>query len=340
MADLATKYLGLTLSSPVVVSACTLSQNVSNIQQMEAAGAGAVVLYSLFEEQIELEEMGYSDYYKNNIDALPAALQSVAKMVEFKVGASGYLAHLYQAKRAVNMPIIASLNGYYSQGWINYARLLEAAGADALELNIYYLSTRAQVTASDVEKMYINLVSNIKKTIKIPVSIKLSPYFSAMANMAKQLDEAGANGLVLFNRFYQPDFDIEAEEVVSSLDLSTPEELRLRLRWAAVLYKHINAEMAITGGIHSAADMVKCLMAGGQVGMVASSLYKNGIDHIRTLNDDLSAWLDAHNYDSVDAVRGHLSLKEVGDSAAFERANYYRVISSYKHNDQAELPEE
>lgn len=330
MSDLTTSYLDLELKNPIVVSASTLSEDLANLKRMEAAGAAAVVLYSLFEEQVELQEMGYEEYYEKHPESLPDALRHVAAMKEFHVGASDYLSHLYRAKRAVNIPVIASLNGYYSSGWTQHAKLLEAAGADALELNIYYLATRRQVTGSEVESMYLELVRNVKSTIKIPVAVKLSPYFSAMANMAQALDDAGADALVLFNRFYQPDFDIETAEVVPSLDLSTPEELRLRLRWVAMLYGRIHADMAITGGVHSAADVVKSLMAGANVTMMTSALFKYGIEHITTILDELDEWLESHDYASVSDLRGRLSVKTVGDSAAFERANYLRVLKSYK----------
>ncbi len=336
MADLSTAYLGLKLRSPIVVSACTLSQELDNLRRMEAAGAGAIVLYSLFEEQIELEELGYGSYYKNHPEALPPALQSVAQMEEFRQGASGYLAYLYQAKRAVNIPVIASLNGYYSRGWTQYARLLEAAGADAIELNIYYLATKRQVSASDVEQMYVNLVRNVKQTVKVPVAVKLSPYFSAMTNVAHLLDKAGADALVLFNRFYQPDFDIETGLVTPSLDLSTPEELRLRLRWVAMLHGQLQADLAITGGVHAHTDVIKSLMAGARVCLVASSLYRHGIEHIGTLLEGTNGWLDAHGRNSVSDIYGTMSVTAVGDPAAFERANYMRVLKSYK----GEPPEE
>lgn len=332
MADLSTTYLDLNLKNPIVVSPSTLTESVDNLRQMEAAGAAAIVLYSLFEEQVELQELGYTNYYDTHPDSLPEALRDVAAMKEFRMGASSYLAHLFQAKRAVNIPIIASLNGYYNSGWTQYAKLLEAAGADALELNIYYLATKPQVSGAEIEQMYLDLVRNVRSTISIPVAVKLSPYFSAMAYMARALDDAGANALVLFNRFYQPDFDVETEEVVPSLDLSTPQELRLRLRWVAMLYGRIKANLAITGGVHTATDVVKGIMAGANVTMMTSALYKHGIDHIATVVQELNAWLDDHGYDSVSDLRGHLSVQKTGDSAAFERANYLKVLKSYKND--------
>jgi dihydroorotate dehydrogenase (fumarate) len=295
---------------------------------MEEAGAGAVVLYSLFEEQIELSEMGYGDYYVRHREELPEPLRHVAQMKEYNQGAGSYLSHIYQAKRAVALPIMASLNGYYSSGWTRYARLLEAAGADAIELNIYYLSTKANVSGSEVEQMYVDLVRDVRETVRIPVAVKLSPYFSAMANFSRRLVNAGANGLVLFNRFYQPDFDVENRAVVPSLDLSTSAELRLRLRWIALLAGQINTDLAITGGVHTAADVVKSVMAGANVSMMASALIQHGIGHLATVTADLNRWLDEHAYGSIREIRGVLSHVQIGDSAALERANYLNVLRS------------
>ncbi|WP_374687801.1 dihydroorotate dehydrogenase-like protein [Promineifilum sp.] len=326
MADLTTTYLGLTLKSPLVVSSCPLTYETDNLRRMEAAGAGAVVLYSLFEEQIELSEMGYSSYYGQHREELPEALRHIAQMPEYNQGAGGYLAHLYQAKRAVNMPVIASLNGYYSSGWTRYARLIEAAGADALELNIYYLATKPQITAAEVEQMYVDLVRDVRQSVRIPIAIKLNPYFSAITNVSRRLVGAGANGLVLFNRFYQPDFDIENRAIEPSLDLSTSSELRLRLRWVALLAGQVKADLAITGGVHTAVDVIKSLMAGANVAMMASALIINGIDHLATVSGDLQQWLDSHAYASVKDIQGCLSHVQIGDSAALERANYLNVL--------------
>ena len=326
MADLTTTYLGLTLKSPIVVSSNPLTYEVANLRRMEEAGAGAVVLYSLFEEQIELAEMGSSGYYVQHRDELPEALRHVAEMKEYNQGAGTYLAHIYQVKQATTMPIIASLNGYYSSGWIRYARLMEAAGADALELNIYYLPTKPNITGTEVEQMYTDLVRDVKQSVKIPVAVKLSPYFSAIANLSRRLVGAGARGLVLFNRFYQPDFDIENRAIVPSLDLSAPSELRLRLRWVALMAGQVNADLAITGGVHSATDVIKSLMAGASVAMMTSALIANGIDHLTTVTNELQGWLDNHAYASVSDIRGCLSHVQIGDPAALERANYLNVL--------------
>jgi dihydroorotate dehydrogenase (fumarate) len=326
MTDLETSYLGLTLKSPLVVSSSPLTYALDDLKRLEAAGAGAIVLYSLFEEQIELAEMGFSNYYKQHTDELPEALRHVANMKEYNQGAGGYLAHIYQAKHALSIPIIGSLNGYYSSGWTRYARLIEAAGADALELNIYYLPTKAHISGSEVEQMYIDLVRDVTTSVRIPVAVKLSPYFSAMSNIARRLVGAGAHGLVLFNRFYQPDFDIVNRAIIPSLDLSTSSELRLRLRWIALLARQIEADLAITGGVQTAEDAVKGLMAGADVVMLASALIQNGIEYLTTLTKDLSAWLETYAYNSVSDIRGLLSYAQIGDSAALERANYLNVL--------------
>jgi dihydroorotate dehydrogenase (fumarate) len=330
MADLTTSYMGLSLRNPLVISASTLSENISELRELEDYGAAAVVLFSLFEEQIELQELGYSEYYQQHPEAIPQSLREVASMREFRYGASEYLAHLYSVKRALSVPVIASLNGYYSSGWTGYARLLEAAGADGIELNVYYLGAQPTVSAADVEDMLLNLVSNVKSTVKIPVAVKLGPFFTAFSHTAHALDQAGADALVIFNRFYQPDIDLEIQSVVPTLELSAPEELRLRLRWAGLLYRRIKADIAITGGVHSGADVAKSLLAGASVTMLASALYKYGLNHLGKIHKELNDWLDTVGYRSVADVRGLLCLYTTGDSAAFERANYMRVLQSFQ----------
>lgn len=328
MTDLSTKFLGLTLKNPLIVSASPLTAYVDSLQRIEAAGAAAVVLPSLFEEQIELQGMGIEKVTPMNQRTLPDALQHLPEMKGYNRGANGYLAHIYQAKKAIAIPVIASLNGYYSGGWVQYARLIEASGADALELNIYYLATRPNISGQEVEEMYLHLVRGVKTAVKIPVAVKLSPYFSAFAHMATRLDQAGADGLVLFNRFYQPDFDLETREVVSSLDLSNPAELRLRLRWAAVLSNLVKADLAVTGGVAQGTDVVKCLMAGARVTAVASVLLNKGIEHISQILAELEQWLVQNGEESVVAIQGTMSQEHVSDPAAFERANYMNVLKS------------
>lgn len=329
MADLSIKYLGLSLKNPLLVAASPLSSNIDNIQQMEEAGAAAIVLPSLFEEQIELRDLGVHDVDTANKAMLPDALKHIPEMKEYNQGASGYLAHIYRAKKAVSIPIIASLNGYYSGGWVQYARLLEASGADALELNIYHMATKPHITGQEVEEMYLNLVRNVKSHINIPVAIKISPFFSSMTNVAVKLDEAGADALVLFNRFYQPDIDLEQELVVPSLDLSDTSELRLRLRWVAILSQYMNADLAVTGGVQTGIDVLKCVFAGANVTMVASILMANGINYLETMLTEIETWLDAHEQDALRPLRGRMSQGNVADPAAFERANYMNVLSSW-----------
>ena len=327
MADLTTTYLNLRLQNPLIVSASPLSADVSNIKRMEQAGAAAVVLPSLFEEQIERQNLGV-EQFPDMETMLPEALKHIPDMGGYNQGVNGYLSLLYQAKRAVNIPVIASLNGYYGGGWAQYARLIEAAGADALELNVYYLAAQPHISGTEIEEMLVQLVQNVKAEVKIPVAVKLSPFFSALAHMAVQLDETGVNGLVMFNRFYQPDFDIESQTVVPSLDLSQPTELRLRLRWTAILHDVMKADIAVTGGVHSGADMVKAIMAGAKVTMVASVLLKHGIEYAGQLLDEFEGWLSAHGVSSVAALYGRMSQKSVADPAALERANYMNVLKS------------
>ncbi|MCP4359211.1 MAG: dihydroorotate dehydrogenase-like protein [Chloroflexi bacterium] len=330
MADLSTTYLGLTLRNPLVVSSSPLAANVENIRQMERAEAAAVVLPSLFEEQIELRDMGVDNVDTADKKMLPDALRHIPEMKEYNQGASGYLSYIYQTKKAVSIPIIASLNGYYSGGWVQYARLIEAAGADALELNIYHLATKPHISSQEVELMYLNLVRNVKGKINIPVAVKISPFFSALSHTAVQLDKAGANGLVLFNRFYQPDIDIENEWVVPSLDLSDPAELRLRLRWVAILGQYVQADLAVTGGVHSGTAILKSILAGASVAMTTSALMENGIDHLQTMLAELNDWLDAHGVKALRSLQGRMSQQNVADPAAFERANY---MSALKNSD-------
>lgn len=332
MADLQTNYLGLPLKSPLVVSSSPLTYEIENLKLIEEAGAAAVVLYSLFEEQIELSEMGFADYYLRHREEMPEALRHVVDMKEYNQGAGSYLAHIYQTKQTLSIPVIASLNGYYSSGWTRYARLIQAAGADALELNIYYLATKPHISGVEVEQMYIDLVRDVTSSVQIPVAVKLSPYFSAIANVAKRLVVSGAKGLVLFNRFYQPDFDIENLTVVPSLDLSTSSELRLRLRWVALLSGVTGADLAITGGVHTTEDVIKSLMAGGTAAMLASALIENGIKHLTALTNGLNQWLDTHSYTSINDIRGLLSRAQIGDSAALERANYLNVLRTARSN--------
>jgi dihydroorotate dehydrogenase (fumarate) len=309
--DVTTTYLGLKLKNPLVASASPLSEDLGNIRKMEDAGAAAVVLHSLFEEQINLESHELDRYLGAGTESFPESLTYLPELNWYNRGPDGYLEYLHRAKRAVQIPIIASLNGSSPGGWTKYARRMEQAGADALELNIYYLPTNPDVSSGDVERTYCDLVREVKSTVGLPVAVKLSPYFSAMANMGRRLDQAGANALVLFNRFYQPDFDLENLEVVPNLVLSSSHELLLRLHWVAILYGNIRADLAVTGGVHTAEDVLKTVMAGAHVAMMTSALIKNGIEHFGTVLTTLAQWMDEHEYESIVQMRGSMAMRSV-----------------------------
>ncbi len=329
MIELSTTYLGLTLKNPLVVSSSPLSEKIDNIRRMEDAGAAAVVLHSLFEEQITLESQYLDRYLSHGTESFAESLTYLPDMASYNLGPDGYLEHVRHARAAVDIPIIGSLNGSSTGGWISYAKKIEEAGADALELNLYYIPTDPDLSGAQVEQMYIDLVRDVKASVSIPVAVKLGHSFSAFANLARRLDQAGANGLVLFNRFYQPDFDLENLEVVHTLTLSSSYELLLRLHWIAILYGHIRADLAVTGGVHTALDVLKTMMVGARVAMMTSALLTNGIQHLATVRADLLAWMEGHEYESIRQMQGSMSHRSVPDPAAFERGNYMKVLSSY-----------
>jgi dihydroorotate dehydrogenase (fumarate) len=329
MTNLTTNYLGLQLKNPLVVSASPMCKDVGNILHMEEAGASAVVLHSLFEEQINLENQELDRFLSAGAESFAESLSYFPDMARYNIGPEEYLEHIRKVKDAVDIPVIGSLNGVSTGGWIRYAKEIEQAGADALELNIFYVASNPQTTGAQIEDMYCELLSHIKASVRIPVAIKLGPYFSAMANMAVRLDQAGADALVLFNRFYQPDYDLESLEVVPSLSLSNSYELLKRLHWVATLYGQIKADMAITGGVHTAEDVLKCMMAGARVAMTTSALLKSGIGHLKTLSADLVQWMEAHEYESIRQMQGSMSMRSVAEPAAYQRANYMKVLSSY-----------
>ena len=329
MPDLSTTYLGLTLRNPLVASAGPLCESVDNIRRMEDAGAGAVVLHSLFEEQITLESQHLDRYLSDGTDSFAESLTYFPDMGSYNLGPDGYLEHIRRAKAAVDIPIIGSLNGVSTGGWISYAKQIEQAGADALELNVYYIPTDPDMTSARVEDMYVDLVSDVKRTVRIPVAVKLGHFWSAPASVAARLDRASADALVLFNRFYLPDFDIENLEVVPHLTLSSSHELLVRLHWVAILYGHVRADLAVTGGVHTVEDVLKAMMAGARVAMTTSALLKHGIEHLAALRIGLSAWMESHEYDSIRQMQGSMSYRSVREPAAFERANYMKVLSSY-----------
>jgi dihydroorotate dehydrogenase (fumarate) len=316
MADLRTRYLGLELRSPLVASASPLTGSLDGLARLEAAGAGAVVLPSLFEEELDEEPRR-------------AATSPAAAQAGYGAGPAAYLALISQAKAALSIPVIASLNGVSRSGWVRYATRMEQAGADAVELNIYYVSSRPGRSGSEIEWHYLDVVRSVRQAIQIPLAVKLSPYFSSLANMAGQLAEAGASGLVLFNRFYQPDVNIEALEVAPRLELSTSVELRLPLRWVAILHRRFGVSLAASTGVHTAEDVIKTLLAGADVAMMTSALLRHGPDHLRLLESGLRDWMDRHHYETVDQLRGLLSQRSIPDPAAFERANYIMTLASH-----------
>jgi dihydroorotate dehydrogenase (fumarate) len=319
----------LKLKNPLVVSAGPLCKDIGNVLRMEDAGASAVVLHSLFEEQITLESQDLDRNLSAGAESFAESLSYFPDMETFQIGPEGYIEHIRKAKEAVDIPVIGSLNGVSTGGWIRYAKLIEEAGADALELNIYFLAVNPETTGSHIEDLYVELVSHIKASVRIPVAVKLGPYFSSFTNLAARLDKAGADGLVIFNRFYQPDYDLEALEVVPNLTLSRSSELLLRLYAAATLYSHVKADLAITGGVHTVEDVLKSMMAGGKVAMMTSALLQNGIGHIKTLNEGLVKWMDEHEYESIKQMQGSMSMKSVAQPTAYLRANYMKVLGSY-----------
>ena len=328
--NLTTNYLGLLLKNPIVASSSPLSHSVDSIRRLEDAGAAAVVMYSLFEEQIGFDSY-YIDYHlTQGIDSYAESISYFPDMQSYNVGPDEYLNLIRRAKEAVGIPIIGSLNGASVGGWTDYATLIEEAGADALELNVYYLPANTRIKGSDVEALYLDILSAVREVVTIPVAIKLSPFFSSIANMANCLSEQGADGLVLFNRFYQPDFDLENLEVAPRLVLSNSNELRLPLRWVAILYGRVNADLAITSGVHTSQDVIKGLMAGANVTMMASELLQNGVRRIGQVLNEVVTWLTEHEYESVTQMIGAMSQKHCAEPAAFERANYMKMLQSYR----------
>ena len=327
--DLSTTYLGLKLKSPLVASSSPMCADVGNVRRLEDAGAAAVVLHSLFEEQLAVDSDELDRYLTEGNEISAESVTHFPELTHRVMGPDAYLAHIAKCKEAVKIPIVASLNGATQGGWLRFAKQMEQAGADALELNIYNIPVNPAVSGEAVEQQYVDLVRSVREQVKIPVAVKLGPYFSSMANMAGKLDAAGANGLVLFNRFYQPDFDLEALEVVPNLILSNSHELLLRLNWIAVLYGTVKADLALTGGVHSAPDVIKAMMAGAKVAMMTSALLKRGITYLDTLTSELLVWMGEHEYDSIRQMQGSMSRNAVPQPAAFERANYMKVLSSY-----------
>ena len=332
MPDLTTTYLGLHLKNPLVASASPLSKKVANARRLEDAGAAAIVLYSLFEEQITHESHELDHYLERGTHSYAESLSYFPDLDTYNMGPEPYLEHLYKVKQAVAIPVIGSLNGISTGGWVSYAQRIEQAGADALELNIYYLPTDPDLSSAELEDEYVRLVREVRATVKIPIALKLSPFFTALPHVAKRFVQAGANGLVLFNRFYQPDFDLEALEVVPNVELSTSHEVRLPLRWIALLYGRIEADFALTSGVHTAQDVLKAMMAGASVTMMTSALLQHGMGRLMHILTDMQEWMVEHEYESIQEMKGSMSQRAVADPAAFERANYMKALSAYDRN--------
>ena len=327
--DLTTTYLGLKLRSPLVVSASPLSEDVDNIKRMEDAGASAVVLYSLFEEQLRHDRLELHQNLQQGTESFAESLTYFPEPDEFRLGPEEYLKYIAEAKRTAKIPIIASLNGSSVGGWTEYAKQIQQAGADALELNIYSIPTDMEMSGEVVEDNYLNILRAVKSNVTIPVAVKLSPFFSNFANMAKRFDEAGANGLVLFNRFYQPDIELESLEIKPNLLLSTPMAMRLPLRWIALLHGKLQASLAATSGIHRASDALKMLMVGADVTMLCSTIIRHGAPQIGMMERDMVDWLEEHEYESVSQLKGSLSQKNCAEPAAFERAQYMKALTGF-----------
>ncbi len=330
MVNLSTKYMGFDLKSPIIPSASPLMREVDNVKQMEDAGAGAVVLDSLFEEEIKFEAEELNHFLEFGSESFAEATSYFPEHNEYLTGPDQYLERIRKMKEAVDIPVIASLNGVDDGGWIHTAKKIEQAGADALELNIFILETEMNVSSDEIEKRYLDIIKAVKNDVNIPLAVKTGPYFSAFASMAKKMtDEAGANALVLFNRFYEPDLDIENLHVEPNLVLSDPLEMRLPLQWTAILYSHIKASLAITSGVYSHIDVLKAMMAGADAAQMTSVLLKKGIGTIKTILDDMTTWMEEHEYASIDDMQGSLSLKSCPDPTAYERSNYMRMLRSY-----------
>lgn len=329
MIDLTTEYLGLRLKGPLVASSSPLTESLENILLLEDAGAAAVILPSIFEEQLTLESNALDRDLNRGTESFAEALSYLPAFEDYRQGQDVYLSQIRKAKSACSIPILASLNGATARGWVRFAKEIEQAGADAIELNTYSLATGYSETSANIEKGIVALVRQVKEATRIPVAVKLSPQYTSIPHLAMELDRAGADALVLFNRFYQPDFDIENLDVRPKLVLSRPEELLLRLHWIAILYGDVRADLAVTGGIHSAEGVLKSIMAGAQVAMTTSSLLAKGISHLATMLTDLVRWMEEHEYESIRQMRGSLSRRAVPDPSAFERGNYIKTLSSY-----------
>lgn len=327
--DLTTNYLGLTLKNPLVPSASPLSHDVDGVRAMEDAGASAVVLFSLFEEELTHDQRELDYFLVRDAESYAEATSYFPDIKDYKMGPDGYLEHIRKVKQAVKIPVIASLNGVSTGGWVSFAKKMQQAGADAIELNVYFIPTDPQMVGTEVEQNYVDVLADVKRAVTIPVAMKLSPYFSSLANMATRLSDAGADGLVLFNRFYQPDIDLDKLEVAPSVTLSRSSSSRLSMRWLAILRGTVKASLAASSGIHTHEDVLKMLMVGADVTMMTSALLKEGIGHLKTVQQNLVRWMEQHEYESVTQMKGSMSRKSYAAPAAFERANYMKVLQSW-----------
>jgi len=328
--DLTTKYMGLELKNPLVLSASPYSENIDNLCQLEEAGVSAVVMHSLFEEQIRMEAEEMEARLEQGTESFAESLSYFPQPDEFKLGPQDYIEQIKKAKAKLKIPVIASINGCTEGGWVDYAKLMQDAGANGIELNVYFLATDMEKSSDEIENTYEIILQGVKRSVSIPVAVKMHPFLTSVAYMAKCLDEAGADGLVLFNRFYQPDIDLEQMEVTPNIQWSTSAEMRVPLRWISVLSGQVKASLAATTGIHEATDAIKMLLAGADVTMVCSTLFKNGIPQAKKILADMGEWMTAHNYESVAQMKGVMSHKSCANPQAFERANYMKVLNSYK----------
>ena len=322
--------MGLKLDSPIVVSACTLSEKIDNIVKMEDNGAGAVVLFSLFEEQIRKEEAALKFVMSKTSNSFAEALDFFPDLDDYNVGTDEYLENIRQAKQRVHVPVIASLNGITNEGWIEYSKQMEQAGADGIEVNIFFIPGDTAMSSSEVEHRYLNIIDNIRQSVKIPLAVKLNPYFSAMGNMALRMKKAGADALVLFNRFYQPDFDINEMIIKTDLNYSDSTEIRLPLLWIGLLYGKVDLSLAATTGVQSAVEVIKYILAGADVVMTASSLYKNGIPYLKTMNKELQDWMYMMGFEEINSFKGSMSQQKISDPTAYQRANYIKILEGVK----------
>jgi len=330
MTDLSTTYLGLHLKNPLVASASPLSKKIERVKQLEEAGIAAIVMYSLFEEQIIHESLELDHYLTRGTDSYAEAMSYLPDSGTYTLLPDKYLAKVTELKKAVNIPIIGSLNGVSKGGWVRYAHRIQEAGADAVELNLYYIPTDPAITAQELEDAQIDLVADVKSSIKIPLAVKLSPFYTSLPNFTRRLVDAGADGLVLFNRFYQPDFDLEELKIAHTLDLSTSNDLRLPLRWISILHGQLNTDFALTSGVHTASDVIKAMMSGANIAMIASELLRRGPERVPDILSELQTWINVHEYTSIKQMQGSMSQTSVAEPAAFERANYMKVLSSFR----------